>query len=88
MDVEDDFDPDEDTSEPVSVYLVEGGWVVADHGMWLPGCYDSEETARAAVGFSDSVLAKAEPICSIYGENRNITLDDLRRVEKELESHD
>lgn len=73
-----------DDSEPISIYRVDHGWVVADHGTWLPGCYDSEDTARAAADYSDSVLAEVETICSIHGEDRVITLTDLRNTSRKL----
>lgn len=65
----------------VSVYKVDDAWVVADNGTWLPGCYDTKDTACAAATFSDSVLAAVEPICQVTGSNRPITLNDLKEEE-------
>jgi hypothetical protein len=50
-----------------------GDYVVSENGTWLPGVYDSEETARYAATLSDDVLVRAQPIC----ETRPITRLDL-----------
>lgn len=61
----------------VNTYKVKGGWVVSENEMWLPGSYDSEQTARYAATMSDAVLRAVQPICWVDGGNRNITRADL-----------
>ena len=55
------------------------GYVISSRGMWLPGIYDSERTARYAFRFSDQELAGVNArVCHVDSENRPITMDDLR----------
>jgi len=57
------------------------GWSLARDGVWLPGIYDSDETAREAVSLPDDVLqALSDRICSVQGEFRLITAKDLMRA--------
>lgn len=66
------------TRAKIETYHVGNGWVVAQ-GYWLPGLYDSEQTARYACRLSDRILTHvAETISSVHGENRMITMNDLR----------
>jgi hypothetical protein len=52
---------------------------VSNRGTWLPGGYDTEETAREAATLGDDKLAELnDRIFSIHGENRRITAADLR----------
>jgi hypothetical protein len=55
------------------------GYVISSRQVWLPGIYDSERAARYAFRFDDLTLAGLnDRICHIRGENRPITMDDLR----------
>jgi hypothetical protein len=55
------------------------GYVISSRQVWLPGIYDSERAARYAFRFDDPTLAALnDRICHIKGENRLITMDDLR----------
>lgn len=38
------------------VWQSENCFVISENGCWLPGCYDSVETAKIAFGFGDDVL--------------------------------
>lgn len=40
----------------IKVYPVEGGFVVADHGGWLPGFFATEQAARRAAEMPYEVL--------------------------------
>lgn len=46
----------------LALHPVQGGWMIADGGrvggMWLPGVYDTKDTARLAVTLTDSALAE------------------------------
>lgn len=35
---------------------IEGGWVVSENHVWVPGVYDTEDTARRAVKYTDAQL--------------------------------
>lgn len=39
---------------------IDDGFVISSHGVWLPGCYDSERAAKYAFGFSDEDLRKLQ----------------------------
>ncbi len=57
-----------------------GAWVVCD-GFWLPGLYATEEAARKAATLPDDALhALSDRICRVDGENRRITMADLKDV--------
>lgn len=59
--------------------LDDGTHVISSRGMWLPGNYDSDQSARYAFRFRNEVLQELqERICHKDGENRAITMDDLR----------
>lgn len=57
-------------------------WVVAEDQAWLPGVYATEEAARLAVSFSYSELERLGTIYRVDGENRPVTVDDLRKVNR------
>lgn len=61
----------------IETHRVDGGWAVADRGMWLEGLYDSDETARHAATLSDELLHRLRHICWVDGEDRPITMADL-----------
>jgi hypothetical protein len=44
----------------VKVYPTNGGFVVSDNGIWLPGSYATEAGARRAATFSDEVLSELQ----------------------------
>jgi GH24 family phage-related lysozyme (muramidase) len=60
--------------------MEDGRWVVADGDFWLPGNYDAEVTARAAVELTNVQLEQLEKrICwETTGEGRAITMADLK----------
>jgi hypothetical protein len=55
----------------------DGTWTVAEEGAWLPGIYDSRETAVVASALNWSDLCRLGPICQADGEDRPVTMDDL-----------
>ena len=62
----------------------DGTCTISSRGMWLPGIYDSERSARYAFRFGDEVLQSlADRVCRVDGENRAITMDDLRAARQE-----
>lgn len=65
----------------ISIYKVEGGFVVADNGTWLPGVYATSEAAELAPSLSDDALYEASFISRIDGENRPITVADLKKLQ-------
>lgn len=42
------------------LYKVESGFVISSRGVWLPGCYEDERTARYAFRFSDETLQRLQ----------------------------
>ena len=40
----------------MAIYKVEGGCVIASGGVWLPGCYEDERTARFAFRLPDAEM--------------------------------
>jgi hypothetical protein len=55
------------------------GYVISSHGMWLPGLYDSERTARYAFRFPDATLQRLQDEINHYQrQDRSITMADLR----------
>ena len=40
----------------MAIHKVEGGYVISSGGVWLPGAYEDERTARYAFRLSDDVL--------------------------------
>ncbi len=54
------------------------GLAVAENGVWVPGYYDNEDTARFATTRRHDVLtALSARICHFAHEDRAITMDDL-----------
>lgn len=39
---------------------VNNGFVISSHGVWLPGCYDSERAAKYAFRFPDEDLQRLQ----------------------------
>jgi len=59
------------------------GYVISSHHKWLPGIYDSERAANYAFRFPIEILQNlTDKICSVPGESRFITMDDLRLARK------
>jgi hypothetical protein len=57
----------------------DGTYVISSHGQWLPGLYDSKRSARYAFRFDTALLQElAHRICTKAGEDRAVTMDDLR----------
>ena len=57
------------------------GYVISSHQMWLPGVYGSERAARYAFRFDNLTLTRlSDRICAVTGENRLITMEDLREA--------
>ncbi len=70
---------------PLRLYAPQPGtdrWSVADDGFgWLPGTYDTRETATAAAELPIEVLEHVlNPICHIDGENRAINMVDVLKA--------
>jgi hypothetical protein len=42
----------------MAIYKVDGGYVIASGGVWLPGCYEDERTARYAFRLPDAELVE------------------------------
>lgn len=61
----------------------DGNFVISDEGGWLPGSYDTIETARYALEMDSDLLVDLRDRINQTRppENRVITLDDLRSVE-------
>lgn len=56
----------------------DGSWVVVDK-YWLPGVYATLEAASLAVKQDDALLQRlTKEVCWPEGENRTITVEDLR----------
>lgn len=50
---------------------------ISSHGVWMPGCYADEKTARAAFKVSDEVLQRLQDAANARGGSRTITAEDL-----------
>jgi hypothetical protein len=63
----------------ITIYPGAGnGWVAAVNGVWIPGGYDTGQTAMYACQFPDEVLQPInDKIYSVNGEDRPITMADL-----------
>lgn len=63
--------------------LGNGTCVIGADGMWLPGCYEDERTARFAFRVPDSVKARLRDEAIARGDGV-ITWGDIARVREEL----
>lgn len=62
--------------------LEDGKWCASLYG-WLPGYYDTLETARKAPYLSRPILdGLNKHICHVDGENRAITMADIEAAKK------
>jgi hypothetical protein len=63
----------------IKTYEVEGQWVMSQDEVWLPGSYDTEQTARDAVELVDEQGFDEfqHRINHVSRENRAITAADL-----------
>ena len=43
-----------------TMYFVNGSYVIAEDGVWLPGSYESKEAADAAYDMPDRALAQLQ----------------------------
>jgi hypothetical protein len=60
------------------------GYTISSGGSWLPGIYETEAAARYAFQFDNATLQSlSDKVCSVLGEDRQITTDDLR-AQKEM----
>lgn len=57
--------------------LPSGDWIAQSDGLWLPGVYDSQETAQHAATLSRACLHALGRIYRNDGEGRALTMDDL-----------
>lgn len=62
------------------IHKVDGGYVISSHRIWLPGYYDSEQTARYAFKFPDKELRNLQESKIL----NPITMDDLRVLRKSI----
>jgi hypothetical protein len=71
-----------DCGNGLTAYLVNGHWVIADKGSWLPGNYDSKKTAVEAAALDDKTLLELQDsICATgTGEGRSITHADIEQA--------
>lgn len=60
--------------------LPRGEYVVSQNDLWLPGVYDSEETATRACDLPTATLLALGRIYRVDGENRALTMDDLDAI--------
>lgn len=56
------------------IYAVECGFVIAEGGSWIPGCYADLDTAKAAFDLDDAVLA------ALQAEVNRSEVDPARRI--------
>lgn len=59
-----------------------GTYVISSYGVWLPGSFDSRETANYAFQFQDSTLSRlqAEANKRAGGSGGVITMEDLKQA--------
>lgn len=60
----------------IRTYHTPEGWVVSDEGAWLPGVFESEETARMAASLSDKKLLCLSKTVNVIAA-RPISMEDL-----------
>jgi hypothetical protein len=60
------------------------GYSVADSGTWVPGLYDTPETAQHACRFSNADLYQIRRVWQHDGENRPATMEDLASIVRGL----
>lgn len=44
----------------MAIHKVAEGFVISSGGVWLPGCYEDERTAKYAFRFTDDVLQRLQ----------------------------
>jgi hypothetical protein len=66
-----------------AIYPLSEGFVISEHGSWIPGAYASFEAAEAAFEFDDDTLAalQARANAAAGPEGGIITLADLRAID-------
>lgn len=63
----------------MAIHKVDGGFVISSGGMWLPGCYEDERTARFAFRCSNKQLVQLRDEAIARG-NGVITWGDIVRL--------
>jgi len=58
------------------IHKVKDAYVISSYGVWRPGAYDSERTARYAFRFDDEELA------ALMKKKQTITYQDLKELRK------
>lgn len=62
----------------IRIFPGSNGHSISCDDTWLPGLYDTVETARAALEHEDDELAAlSNRVCAVVGEDRPITMTDL-----------
>ena len=64
------------------IYKVENGYVASSNGVWIPGCFECERTAKYAFKFNDEHLQRLQD--EKNKTTKIITFDDLQRLRKSL----
>lgn len=64
----------------VSIHKVEDGFVIASGGMWLPGLYEDERTARFAFRCTNEQLVQLRDAAIKNNKNAAITWGDIARL--------
>lgn len=68
-----------------NVQSIAGHFVISRGDVWIPGIYDSPDTAvNVAERFSDQDIETLfGPIFTVDGENRVVTMEDYERLKNE-----
>jgi hypothetical protein len=67
-------------NEYIRTYKISDGYVVSDQGTWVPGVYDSEETARLAGELTP--VAVHEMWEGVLQTGRDLaTIEDVKRAQ-------
>ncbi len=69
----------------MSIHKVDAGFVIGSGGLWLPGCYEDERTARFAFRLPNEELARLRDQAKARGDGV-ITWGDLAKASEALRS--
>jgi hypothetical protein len=67
----------------MAIHKVEGGYAISSGGVWLPGAYEDERTARYAFRLPDAVLQRLQDDANARmpdGKGGTVTWGDVARA--------
>lgn len=70
----------------MAIYKTDDGYLISSNQVWLPGCYDTERTARYAFRFPNKILYDLQEIVNPGGVITFEMLQGYYRKHKESEN--